>query len=222
MLLESIRHIGRRRGDLRSAIEYENLDRWEESCVPSYCHPNILAAGVSWLRLFAALKLAERLRPDPVRVLDFGSSVGEVGHLLPARSIRYDFIERDDVAAEFLLSRLRGANRQTLESAAGESYDWVFAIDSLEHNNNYAELLQTLSAKLAPGGIFILSGPTENALYRLGRRVAGFNSHYHVTTVYHIEAAAGWGLQRVGLRTVPFGVPLFRISGWTKAQLPRS
>ena len=26
---------------------------WEESCVPSYCHPNPLAASVSWLRLYA-------------------------------------------------------------------------------------------------------------------------------------------------------------------------
>lgn len=217
MILERIRHIRRRRRDLRNAIDYQISSRWEESCVPSYCHPNILAAGVSWLRLFVALTLAKNLRPDPGRVLDFGSSVGEIGQLLPARTIRYDFIERDATAAEFLLSRLRGANRQTLESALDDSYDWVFAIDSLEHNENYAELLETLSAKLAPGGIFILSGPTENALYRLGRRVAGFNSHYHVTNVYHIEVAAGRGLQRIGLTTVPFGVPLFRISGWTKA-----
>lgn len=171
---------------------------------------------MSWLRLFAALSLAKTLRPDPARVLDFGSSVGEIGHLLPQGKVRYDFIEQNDSSAEVLLLRLHGATRCTLGLTPDDSYDWVFAIDSLEHNDNYAALVKRLSTKLAPGGIFILSGPTENALYRLGRRLAGFNAHYHVTNVYHIESAVGRYLRRAGLTTVPFGMPLFRISGWTK------
>src|SRR5213593_60078 len=217
MNFENIQHIRKRRDDLRAGLDYENLSQWEESCVPSYCHPNIFAAGVSWVRLFSALGLAKRIRPNPGRVLDFGSSVGEIGQLLPDQRIQYDFIERDDAAVEFLLSRLSRAHRRTLDSAPDGTYDWVFAIDSLEHNNNFAELLGALSAKLAPGGVFIISGPTENGLYRLGRRIAGFNSHYHLTTIYHIEGAAvANNLTRVGLTTTPFGIPLFRISGWTR------
>jgi Methyltransferase domain len=218
MNIEKMRHILDRRADLKASLDYGNLSRWEESCVPSYCHPNILAAGVSWLRLFSALDLAVEFKPDATRVLDFGSSVGEIGQLLRDPKIQYDFVEQDDAAADFLISRLTRAGRQTLETAPKGAYEWVFAIDALEHNHNFAELLEALSAKLAPDGILIICGPTENALYRVGRWIVGFNSHYHVTTIYHIETAAGLcRLRRVGKNTTPFGIPLFRISAWRRA-----
>jgi hypothetical protein len=38
---------------------------------------------------------------------------------------------------------------------------------------------------LKPGGRLLVSLPTENALYRLGRRIAGFSGHYH-----HANAAS--------------------------------
>ena len=97
------------------------------------------------------------------------------------------------------------------------AYDIVFAIDSLEHNDNFGELLGELTERLAPNGIFVLSGPSENYLYRLGRRVAGFEGHYHHTTIYDIEREARRKLRMIASRTVPFGIPLFRISAWKHA-----
>jgi hypothetical protein len=81
---------------------------------------------------------------------------------------------------------------------------------------NFAELLEILVRKLAPGGVLILSGPTENGLYRLGRRIAGFDGHYHETTIYHIEAVAERLLRRVAVRSVLPLAPLFRITSWTR------
>ncbi len=63
----------------------------------------------------------------------------------------------------------------------------------------------------------ILSGPTENALYRLGRKIAGFDGHYHTTTIHHIEQAAAQHMTLLERRRAPFGVPLFSISAWRKA-----
>ena len=216
-MLSQFKHIHTRRADLRRGIDVDGaFEAWEETCVPSYCHSNLLAAYVSWWRLFGAVAIAQRNRPGARRALDFGSSVGELGHLLANSAVRYEFIEADAAAASFLKSRLPDAVQCSLENAPDASYDWVFAIDSLEHNDDYAALLARLAAKLAPEGILVLSGPTENRLYRLGRRIAGFDSHYHVTTIYHIEKAAETLLTKRDSATILPAVPLFRISVWSR------
>lgn len=216
-MLNQFKHIQARRADLRRSIDIEGaFQAWEETCVPSYCHRNLLAAYVSWWRLFGAVQMARRNQPQAKRALDFGSSVGELGHLLAGNDIRYEFVEADTAAASFLKSRLPDAVQHSLEGAPDASYDLIFAIDSLEHNNNYAELLRSLTAKLAPEGILVLSGPTENQLYRLGRRIAGFDAHYHVTTIYHIEEAAATMLTKRDTISILPAAPLFRISAWSR------
>lgn len=209
-------HIRRRRRELRRSIDVErSFEQWEESCVPSYVHPNPLAAYVSWQRLFVAARLANALVKSPRRVLDFGSSVGELSHILDYPG-DYEFVELDDASAEYLQAHNRRARRITLEQAPAGAYDLVFAIDSLEHNEDYGPLLDRLARLLAPDGVLILSGPTENSLYRLGRRIAGFEGHYHHTTIFDIEREAERGLERIACRTIPFGVPLFRITAWKR------
>lgn len=219
-MIGTLSHIRQRRQELRRSIDVRGaFEQWEESCVPSYVHSNPLAAYVSWQRLFVAARLANQLVPHPARVLDFGSSVGELSHILSYEG-DYEFVELDDASANFLTKQNSRARRLTLDEAPESTYDLVFAIDSLEHNEEYAELLGELAKRLAPGGVLILSGPTENRMYRLGRRIAGFEGHYHHTTIYDIERAAEPGLERMACRTVPFGVPLFRITAWKKRGRP--
>ncbi|MCJ7421410.1 class I SAM-dependent methyltransferase [Sphingomicrobium astaxanthinifaciens] len=212
--MNKLAHIRERQRVLREAIAYdEDFELWEESCVPSYCHPNPLAAGVSWLRLFAAAKIAKRVGPPMKRVLDFGSSIGELGHLFP-KGVQYDFIESHDPAAQFLKQQLPEAKQTTLDDAPDGAYDHIFAIDSLEHNTDYVELLERLVRKLSPGGVLILSGPTENRLYRLGRRVAGFEGHYHETNIHAIEAATAKMLSRRAATSILPVATLFRVTAW--------
>ncbi|GAA0782505.1 methyltransferase domain-containing protein [Roseibium denhamense] len=213
-MLSKIKHISTRRKVLRDQIDVvKSFKQWEETCVPSYCHNNLAAAYVSWIRLFTAVEVARACVPDLKRIVDFGASVGELSHIIGA-DVQYDFIEQDELAASMLTRNKPDAVRRTLEDAAPGGYDAVFAIDSLEHNTNFEELLKALSKLLAPNGVLVLSGPTENELYRFGRKLAGFEGDYHVTTIYEIEAAADKHLQRTKLRRVPLGVPLFRITAW--------
>lgn len=210
----AITHIRERQQVLRNAIRYQkDFELWEESCVPSYCHPNPLAASISWMRLFAAANMAKQVKPSAKRALDFGSSIGELGHLLP-KDVQYDVIESHDPAAEFLQSQLPQAKRTTLEDAPAGTYDWIFAIDSLEHNTNFSELLATLATKLAPDGVLILSGPTENWLYKLGRKIAGFEGHYHETNIHSIEASAQGILTRRAAKSILPVATLFRVTAW--------
>ncbi len=66
--------------------------------------------------------------------------------------------------------------------------------------------------------MLILSGPTENRLYRLGRAIAGFDSHYHKTTIYEIEKAAANFLARKDVAAIMPGAPLFRLTVWSRPE----
>jgi 2-polyprenyl-3-methyl-5-hydroxy-6-metoxy-1,4-benzoquinol methylase len=209
-------HVRQRRRALRERIDaFGAFETWEETCVPSYVHPNRAAAAVSWWRLFVAAELAEaHMVPGPV--LDFGASVGELAHVLPAKAHPYWFVEQEAPAIAMLRAMVPDGVHTTLEGAPDDTFAAIFALDSLEHNTSYGELLDALASKLRPDGVLILSGPTENALYKLGRRVAGFDAHYHETNIHAIEERAAASYQHVRTRTVPLGMPLFRISVWKR------
>lgn len=211
-LFATIKH---RRSVLRQHFDVvREFEALEESCVPSYVHANPAAAAVSWMRLAAAAKLYRQKAPSGP-ILDFGAATGEIHHLLKPVPTDYHFIEGSPVLAAALTAFLPHAVQET-EIAAG-AYATIFALDSLEHNDDYAEILGRLAEGLAPGGVLILSGPTESWLYRLGRRIAGFSGHYHKTTIYDIEAAAERVLKPVARKSLPLpGLSLFRISAWTK------
>jgi len=214
-MFRRLSHIRQRRRTLRQRIDaFGAFETWEETCVPSYVHPNRAAAGVSWWRLFVAAELAAAHMPDGP-VLDFGASVGELAHVLPARAHPYWFVEQEAPAIAMLRAMVPDAVHTTLEGAPDGHFAAVFALDSLEHNQAFGELLDALAPKLAPGGVLVLSGPTENGLYRLGRKIARFDAHYHETNIHAIEARAEERYTRVQVRTVPLGVPLFRLSVWT-------
>jgi hypothetical protein len=212
-----LRHVHARRKALRRDLDIAGqFGTWEETCVPSYCHRNLAAAYVSWWRLFAAVDLARRhARWDAV--LDFGAAVGELIPLLPRNVGRYDFIEHNETAAAYLMRRAPDARRRTLASAPAGAYSCVFALDVLEHDRDYPALLRTLAQTLDPGGVMVISGPTENGFYRLGRRIAGFGGHYHQTTIYEIEAAAGRVMKCLDTRSLPPVAALFRLSAWRTA-----
>lgn len=192
-----------------------NFGALEESCIPSYTHANILMGWVAWRRLDAAVALFRRHGTGD-RILDYGAGSGVLRSLLPSRS-RYHFAEIDEVLAARLAEADPAATRVRQEDLRSARFDAVFALDSLEHADDAAPLLDDIAQALAPNGVFILSGPTENALYRLGRRLAGFDGHYHVQTVYDIERMAQRRLRRLAVTSVPFGLPLFRISVWQRA-----
>jgi SAM-dependent methyltransferase len=73
--------------------------------------------------------------------------------------------------------------------------DLVVAAEVLEHIDDLGPVLADFRRLLKPGGRLLVSLPTEGRLYRLGRRLAGFDGHFHVHNAASIDAtiqAAGW------------------------------
>ena len=87
-------------------------------------------------------------------------------------------------------------------------------MDSLEHNEDIPALVGKLIPLLRHDGVFILSGPTESAFYRLGRRLAGFSGHYHHSTIFDIEAILAKHCTLIEARRVPIFPILFRVTAW--------
>ena len=184
----------------------------DEMAMPSYVAGNALSRRVFWGKL-DHVRAAAALGPG-LRVLDFGCGSGI---LLPAlcgaeREVHATDLELGPARALARALALPGlrfhASDAWAQALPEASLDVVIAANVLEHVEARPELLARLARKLAPGGRLVVSGPTENALYRLGRRIVGFSGHYHVATVHDVLAdVERTGLRRVARRRFPLPGP---------------
>ncbi len=211
-ILSSLKRFKSARRELKKDYQPDqNFKELEESCIPSYTHSNPILGWVAWQRLEAAIKVW-RQSGSGNSVLDFGAGSGVLCSLLP-NTAEYSFAELDDALAKKLLGRYPRAARFEPDKDS-KRFDVIFALDSLEHNEDVAVLLEQIANWLKPDGIFILSGPSENVLYRFGRWLAGYKGHYHHQTIYDIEAVAERYLERQSEKAIPFGMPIFRVTSW--------
>ena len=63
--------------------------------------------------------------------------------------------------------------------------------------------------RLKPDGLLLVSLPTENMLYRLGRRLAGFEGHYHQSNAASIhQQILDAGFHQLRMIKIPAAGPL--------------
>ena len=168
---------------LRRELPREVVD---ELALPSYTHSNPLMRHLFWERLAVALEWLDRLTPAPSILLDFGCGIGLLFPALERRGIRIlgcDIHPHATAAGvdSFDVSNVQILDaREGFESLADESVDAILALDVLEHVDNVSSLVAEFRRLLGPQGRLLCSLPTENVLYRMGRRLAGFSGAYHV------------------------------------------
>jgi SAM-dependent methyltransferase len=183
----------------------------DEMAVPTYMHANPLARWLFWRRHRTILGLA-RIQPDET-ALDFGTGTGALLPSLCAATRQVWATDLHDALARRLVAR-RGLSVKFFVSAqldaaiADGALDVTIAADVLEHIEapQLSELLRLFRRKLSPGGRLVVSLPTENALYKLGRIVAGYagKGHYHRTTLQSfLEASTRAGFAREAARALP-------------------
>ena len=212
---------------LAAALSTEAND---ESAVPSYTHWN---PAIRWLmfhrleviRAMALSALARESARAESAALDFGCGVGMMIPAL-APSLKTLYVCDEQLAparatAEcFRASNVVFLGPDELVSRVGDSsLDVVIAADVLEHVDGLPTVLERLWRKLRAGGVLIVSGPTENRAYRLGRWIAGFSGDYHVRSVFDVEdEVRNAGFSRESLRQLPMFPRLFRITLWRRPE----
>ena len=195
-------------------------DERDEMAIPSYLHPNPAMRFMAWRRLevIAAMLggwFAKRPRGDDARaVLDFGCGTG----VMFREALRYvDRVYGVDIVlraasllkTEFTLDAVELLDpTEVPERVADDSVDAVLAAEVLEHFESLDEPLSMFSRVLKPDGRLFVSVPTENALYKLGRKLAGFKGDYHHSDASTIDRdIVRFGFERVRKRSVPLPGP---------------
>ena len=200
----------------------------ESTAVLSYLHANPAVRWLFWKRLDAvtALLTAGGQRYDTG--LDFGCGLGV---LLPTLSGVTRQVWATDInlpPSRRLASALHLDNVAFVEPAALGALlplDYVVSTDVLEHVDDLDGTLRSLGDRITPGGRLVVSGPTENGLYKIGRVLAGFGGRggYHLTNIHHIHdriCAEGMGFRADARRVLPLPgiVEAFHILAYTRVR----
>jgi predicted TPR repeat methyltransferase len=192
----------------------------DEMAIPSYQHRNPLLRWMAWRRLEVVAKLfRESCRKmndaSTHTVMDFGCGTGVlfdessqvadqvygVDIVLDPARLLVDAWALDKVV---LLTPDEAQNK-----LPPQSVDAIIAAEVLEHIEPLDDTLAFFRDRLTPGGTLLVSLPSESLLYRFGRRLAGFEGHYHQSNAATIHRQIlDAGFEQLRMQKIPAPGPL--------------
>ena len=205
---------------IRKVLVESEQGRLDEAGFPAYSHHNPLINWLFWQRLHKVMNYIETGVPYE-HVLDFGCGSGVMLPFLCGISTRVTAMDIDLLPFE-RISRLRtfpanlqvhDAREVTLKDLPHATFDLIVATDVLEHVEDLLGTLTDMGALLKPGGQIIISGPTENILYKIGRKLAGpeYSGDYHERGILEVWDLLTKQMKVIPIATLYWPVPLFEI-----------
>lgn len=192
----------------------------DEQGLPSYTNPNPLMRWLTWRRVGVVLSAIESQFPLK-NVLDFGCGYGVFTPYLIANC--ENTIAFDPMDAELkLLGDAAGWKRIEYESDLNrialmkDRFDLILAIEVLEHIDDLEETIHMFHEILNQKGVLLVAGPTENYLYQIGRKLAGYSGDYHVRNIYTIRAVLEKQFRLHKIATIIPGFPFYEVYRCTK------
>ncbi len=188
-------------GEMAALLRDEDRD---EMAIPSYLHKNPALRWMAWRRVDVVAGLIETHCPQGGRVLDFGCGTGVLFESSLKRATSVVGVDLVLGAAELWKAKKQLGQVTLLSPEAAfadvepGSVDVVVAAEVLEHIDEPTKELAFFKRVLRPGGTLLVSLPTENALYRFGRKLAGFSGHYHESNAAVVDGR----IREAGFRLV--------------------
>jgi 2-polyprenyl-3-methyl-5-hydroxy-6-metoxy-1,4-benzoquinol methylase len=210
----------RYRSAIRDVLQESEHGRLDEAGFPAYSHPNRLINWLFWQRLHTAMNYIESQAPYN-RVLDFGCGSGVMLSFLARHSRQVFALDIDLLPLERMKKHIPlpehvhvlNGKQISITQLNAKSFDLINALDVLEHVSDLPRTLSELLNLLEPGGRLLVSGPTENFLYQMGRKFAGpeFSGDYHERGTAEIirELARLAHVQQIA--TLYWPIPLFEV-----------
>jgi 2-polyprenyl-3-methyl-5-hydroxy-6-metoxy-1,4-benzoquinol methylase len=181
---------------IRKVLSHSESGRLDEAAFPAYSHPNPFINWLFWQRLRKTMETIERGAPYQ-RVLDFGCGSGVLLPFLANIASNVIALDIDLIPFERMKAQIdfpsnievHDTRLFPLDQLPAASFDIITALDVLEHVDDLSGTLKNILRLLRPGGRLIVSGPTENIFYKLGRRVAGreYTGDYHERGIAEIK-----------------------------------
>jgi len=189
-----------------------------------YVHPNPMARDIFWQRLESIIQLLDSYAQNRQQALDFGGGSGMLCKPLSHLFDSVDIIDLDTSDAEKVIEYFDFHNINLICEDIGNfdnklAYDLIIAADVLEHFSDLQIPLQFIKRHIKSDGLLIVSLPTENGLYTLGRAIIRKTKpldHYHSSTEV-MQVLADNGFKLVSKRYCPryvFPIPLFEIAAF--------
>ena len=204
----------------RANVDISAADR-DEMAIPSYLHDNSLIRWLMWRRYEVIAELANFSGSQ--HALEFGCGLGLFLPTLAGHCREVSAVELFPAYAQELCRQmnLKVGFLDAITQLPEQSLDLIVAADVLEHVEPLEDFLRQFHARLKPGGRLVVSGPTENLAYKLGRVLAGFagKGGYHHTNILRINAALqNTGFDLVENRRLPFSClpALFKVSSFAR------
>jgi predicted TPR repeat methyltransferase len=193
----------------------------DEMAIPSYLHPNAPLRWMAWRRIDEVAALYRKHFPivsaegNGIKVMDYGCGTGVLFDELCQAAEQVcgvDIVLEPArlLVGEWDLERVSLMDPATAAaSIATSSLDAIVAAEVLEHIDPLDDTLEFFRDRLKPTGKLLVSVPTENALYRFGRRLAGFENHYHESNAEAIHRKIlAIGFRELGITRIPAPGPL--------------
>lgn len=210
----------RYRAAIQKVLAEAEPGRLDEAAFPAYSHANPFINWLFWQRLRTVMDYCERSAPYQ-RVLDFGCGSGVMLPFLAENSKQVIAMDLDLLPLERVRKyiplasnvEIRDAARTSIADLPARSFDTIIALDVLEHVKDLPRTLIELLSLLKSGGRLIVSGPTENIFYKIGRKLAGpeYSGEYHERGAAEIRVALAKQAGVEHIATLYWPIPLFEI-----------
>lgn len=169
-----------------------------EAALPAYAHKNPLIDFIFWRRIEIAIDKVQRIQQTQ-NILDFGCGTGVLSYQLAKMQHTITAIDLDlmpkNALSEIITfpKNINFIEGDIFNQKFNQKFDVIIALDVLEHIplNVLPKYLILFNQLLTEEGKIIISGPTENILYKMGRLMAGsdFTGSYHETNIALIKTA---------------------------------
>ncbi|MBC8755120.1 class I SAM-dependent methyltransferase [Kordia sp. YSTF-M3] len=193
-----------------------------EAALPAYAHKNPLIDHIFWKRLKVVADYVKKKKNGTLKVLDFGCGTGVMSYELASNSHEVVGLDLDLRPVHLLKQAIKYPDSITFmegdlfdKDLEENSFDVVIALDVLEHMNDeqLIKYMEKFRSLLKDDGEVIISGPTENFLYKIGRKLAGqdFTGDYHDSEIQSIRKIVSKTYKVKSLAKILPILPLFDV-----------
>ncbi|EDZ62407.1 SAM-dependent methyltransferase [Sulfurimonas gotlandica GD1] len=194
-----------------------------------YTHPLFLARDIFWQRLEYAFKYLKKYTKPTDKILDFGGGSGVFCKTLASyyddvSIIDLDVDEAKNIISHYDINNVTLINEDINKYKMDGKYDVIIATDVLEHFYDLEAPINFFNKFLKKDGILLVTLPTENWVYELGRKIVNKQKpedHYHSSN-HVINFLKKSNFKEIEKRFIPkyiVPIPLFEVAIFTFEEL---